>query len=112
MSLNYFLLCKKSTEENILHIDAIITNYHKMYTELLKHYECMSDCDENLHYRNILRLRQEYIDKKKEQIELLDIYTNRIYNLCQHNFIDDNIDVTPEITQKITYCSVCEYIKP
>jgi hypothetical protein len=111
MSLNYFLLCKKSAEENILHIDAIITNYHKMYTELLKHYECMSDCDENQHYRNILRLRQEYIDKKKEQMELLQIYNNRIYNLCQHNFIDDNIDVTPEITQQITYCTVCEYIK-
>jgi hypothetical protein len=27
---------------------------------------------------------------------------------CQHNWIDDWIDVGAETTQKITYCTICE----
>ena len=111
MSLNYFLLCKKLTEDNILYIDNLVTNYHTMYTELLKHYDCMSDCDENQHYRNILRLRQECVNKKEEQQELLKLYKDRIYNLCDHNFEDDEIDINPERSQKITYCTICELSK-
>jgi len=108
MSLNYFLLCKKLTEDNILYFDGLISNYHKMYTELLKHYECMSDCNEVKHYKNILKLRQECVDKKKEQQELIELYKDRIYNLCEHNFINDEIDITPERSQNITYCTICE----
>ena len=108
MSLNYFLLCKKLTEENLLHFDGLIANYHKMYTELLKHYECMSDCCEHKHYLHILRLLQEYTDKKKEQQELIKLYNDRIYNLCEHIFIDDVIDVTLERSQNIIYCTLCE----
>jgi hypothetical protein len=108
MSLNYFLLCKKLTEDNLLYFDGLIVNYNKMYTELLKQYECMSDCDEIQHYRNILRLRQDCIDKKKEQEELLELYKDRIYKLCNHNFENDEIDITPERSQTITYCTICE----
>jgi hypothetical protein len=108
MSLNYFLLCKKLTEDNLLYFDGLIANYNKMYTELLKHYECMSDCNEGKHYKNILRLLQEYNDKKKEQQELIELYKDRIYNLCEHNFIDDVIEVMLERSQNITYCTICE----
>lgn len=108
MSLNYFLLCKKLTEDNLLYFDGLIANYNKMYTELLKHYECMSDCNEGKHYKNILRLLQEYNDKKKEQQELIELYKDRIYNLCHHNFEEDYIDITPERSQNITYCTICE----
>ena len=108
MSLNYFLLCKKLTDDNILYIDNLIANYHTMYTELLKHYDCMSDCDEIQHYRNILRLRQEFVDNKKEQQELLELYKDRIYHICDHKFVDDDIDITPERSLMITYCTICE----
>ena len=111
MSLNYFLLCKELTEDNILYIDNLITNYHTMYTELLKHYDCMSDCNEFQHYRNILRLLQECTDKKKEQQQLIELYKYRIYNLCEHNFIDDVIELTHERSQIITYCTICELNK-
>jgi hypothetical protein len=108
MSLNYFLLCKKLTEDNLLYFDGLIANYYKMYTELLKYYECMSDCNEVNHYKNILRLLEECNNKKKEQQELIELYKDRIYNLCEHNFIEDEIEVTPERSQNITYCTICE----
>ena len=68
----------------------------------------MSDCNEVKHYKNILRLLQEYNDKKKEQQELIELYKDRIYNLCEHNFIDDVIEVMLERSQNITYCTICE----
>ena len=108
MSLNYFLLCKKLTEDNLLYFDGLIVNYNKMYTELLKYYECMSDCNEVNHYKNILRLLEECNNKKKEQQELIELYKDRIYNLCEHNFIDDVIEVMLERSQNITYCTICE----
>ena len=108
MSLNYFLLCKKLTQDNLLYFNELIANYHKMYTELLKHYECMSDCNEVKHYRHILRIIQECTDKKKEQEELIELYKDRIYHICDHKFVDDDIDITPERSLMITYCTICE----
>jgi len=88
-------------KNNILLIDEIISNFEKMY----------HDCNEIEHSKNILRLREEYIIKKKEQIQLIEIYKDKIYKLCNHEFIDDEIDITPERTQKITYCTICESTK-
>lgn len=31
---------------------------------------------------------------------------------CKHNFIDDYIDIDPDRSQKITYCTLCEYTPP
>ena len=101
MRLNYFMLCKKMVKNNILLIDEIISNFETMY----------HDCNEIEHSKNILRLREEYIIKKKEQIQLIEIYKDKIYKLCNHEFIDDEIDITPERTQKITYCTICESTK-
>jgi hypothetical protein len=108
MSLNYFLLCKRLAENNLLLINELINNYNKMYTELMKEYDCLSECDEIYHYKIMLKLRTEYIVKRKEQEELLEFYKTRISRLCQHNFIEDNIDITPEQSQKILYCPDCE----
>jgi hypothetical protein len=108
MSLNYFVSCKKLTEDNMLYIDKMICNYYTMYTDLLKLYDCMSDCQETPHYNNILRLMQECVNKKMEQENLLKIFQERIYKLCQHHFVEDDIDTSPETSQKITYCTICE----
>jgi hypothetical protein len=94
-------------------MDEIISNYDKMYYELSKEYECLSDCNET-HIKcckTILTLRLKFIDKKKENEELLELYKARIYLLCDHSFVDDEIDITSERTQKITYCSICESTK-
>ena len=111
MSLYYFLMCKKTIEANEIFIDELISNYETMYYELVKQYECMSDCNEHDYYKNILKTRSDFINKKKENEELLALCKTKIYKLCNHNFIDDEIDVTPERTKQITYCTICESTK-
>jgi len=108
MSLNYFLMCKKTIEANTFFIDELISNYETMYYELIKQYECMSDCNENEYYKNILKTRADFINKKKENEELLILCKNKIYKLCNHNFIDDEIEINPERSQTVTYCTICE----
>jgi hypothetical protein len=37
-----------------------------------------------------------------------DLLNKKILECCPHNFIEDYIDISPEVSQKITYCSICE----
>ena len=32
----------------------------------------------------------------------------QIKNKCQHNYVTDDIDIDPEKSMKICYCSICE----
>ena len=40
-----------------------------------------------------------------------NIVEHKLNNICQHEWIDDNIDITPERSQCITYCRLCELSK-
>jgi hypothetical protein len=35
----------------------------------------------------------------------------QIKNKCQHNYVTDDIDIDPEKSIKICYCSICEHTK-
>ena len=50
----------------------------------------------------------DFFIKKRKKLEKLYIY---IENSCEHEFIEDHIDIDPEISQKIIYCHKCEYTK-
>ena len=39
------------------------------------------------------------------------ICDKKIQELCPHDFIDDMIDITPDRSEHITYCKICEYTK-
>ena len=40
-----------------------------------------------------------------------NIVEHKLNNICQHEWFDDNIDITPERSQCITYCRLCEVSK-
>ena len=42
---------------------------------------------------------------------LKQICDEKIFELCEHEFIDDMIDITPDRSEKITYCGCCGYTK-
>ena len=31
--------------------------------------------------------------------------------MCEHNFVKDSIDISPDESQEIEYCTFCEYTK-
>ena len=35
----------------------------------------------------------------------------KIEELCEHEFVNDLIDITPDISKHITYCRICQYTK-
>lgn len=39
------------------------------------------------------------------------IINNKLNNICEHEWITDDIDIDPERSTKITYCKCCEVSK-
>jgi hypothetical protein len=95
MSLEYYLFYKKHYEDVINNLDNIINS-------------TLDTNDSNLlvPYNKIF-----LIEKKQHIIEKKTICDNKIHELCNHEFEDDMIDITPERSQYITYCILCGYTK-
>ena len=49
--------------------------------------------------------------KPEHMIELKTQLENKIIQICNHDFENDTIDITPERSKNITYCKICEYTK-
>jgi hypothetical protein len=59
-------------------------------------------------YNNLCVDCEEQIKIIKNIIKLND---DRIYEQCEHNFITDIIDISPEKEKTICYCTICELTK-
>ena len=107
MSLEYYLLCKKK-------FDSIIINL----TEIIKNYEDIFSNTNNSEILNFIHFLDKYLNVNTiTQINSLLTHVKRcknycnekIHKLCIHKFINDTIDITPEKSQNIIYCKICEY---
>ena len=63
-------------------------------------------------------IQQQYNNLSEKCVEKLNIIKSitkeinvDIYKLCEHNFITDTIDISPEKSQNICYCTICELSK-
>jgi hypothetical protein len=98
--LDYFLFLKKK-------YISILYNYQEIYDN---YEEILESNKINTRY-----LQYEITSKNncKKQIELIDYYIQqiqiKIYDNCNHEFVDDLIDITPDKSQRVCYCHKCEY---
>ena len=94
-NIDYFLFLKKK-----------YINISSYLTEIINSY------DELSFYNNDFLLQcNKY---KKELSEIKNFINNINYSisqLCQHEFVEDEIDLTPDRSQKIEYCQICEYTR-
>ena len=70
-------------------------------------YECSPEI-ENLikKYTQIINAQKAQHIKELHPLQIeLDAH---IYSVCQHTFIEDYIDITPDFSKKIKYCIYCE----
>ena len=58
------------------------------------------------------KIKTDYEDKLKELSFFKRFVNDKIIALCNHEFIEDSIDITPDTSRNITYCNNCEYTKP
>ena len=106
MDINYFLLCKNRYDKIIDSLDNIIENNddinfltdkyipeeiittHVMFTKPINN--------------NLFLQQKLYVQYLKSEC------LKQIYLLCEHEFIDDTIDIDPDTTKTIRYCRFCE----
>lgn len=107
MSLEYYLYCRKKYDNIINYLKRINYENDLFLNETLK-LDIDNIIKNNIDLANHI---EEYKSDLNFFIELRNNNEKKIYELCQHNFEDDYIDISPERSEKITYCIICECSK-
>ena len=109
MSINYYLFCRESYNRVIHNLEDIINIFEEI-DESIKEEKLQLKSDTILLNQSHNKL---FFCSRKEHINFLkNVCDKKILELCNHNFIEDTIDITPDRSQNIRYCSICEYTDP
>jgi hypothetical protein len=98
MDINYFLSSKKKLQKVLSYLNEIKVTYYEIR-------------DDGVSDEYITDQITEYETKITELEVTIEHLSHFICNNCQHTFVEDVIDITPDRSQNITYCTICEYTK-
>ena len=104
MDINYFLFCRNNYDKIIDYLNNIIDTMEDIseYTREINNSEILFDIEVNM---------LSLIEKRKNIISLKESCVEHIYSLCNHEFINDLIDINPDESQTICYCQICDLSK-
>jgi len=105
MNFEYFLYCKKKYYEIKANLDNIIETYDVINYCIAEQGGLISELCEKTKEKSF------FVEKRGYIIEKINNCNSNLYNLCDHEFVEDMIDITPERSENITYCKICEYTK-
>jgi hypothetical protein len=109
MSIEYYLYYKKRLENIIKYLEEINNENELIFSSIAT---LEFDIAENIMQKLNLNENSETFKYKLNYMnQLKHICECEIYKLCEHEFEEDIIDITPERSEKITYCKICEYTK-
>ena len=109
MSVDYYLFCRNSYDKIIRELQYIIDILEEI-DEYTQQEEVQTNLDIILSNESNNKL---FFNSRKQYIQVLrSVCNKKIEELCNHNFITDTIDITPDRSQNIRYCSICEYTDP
>ena len=108
MSLDYYLYCRKQYNDIIDYLTEIINKYDLISDVTTSENELEGTCYELFkpEHNKIF-----FIDRRRHIKQLKRICDWKIEELCKHNFVDDLIDISPDKSISISYCTICEYTK-
>ena len=107
MSLEYFLFCRKSFDNIISELNYIIETY-----EGIRNYSIDEMCETDQNQLDMFSPdynRNFFIEKKNYTEQLKKKCDKQILKLCKHNFVEDLIDISPDNSKHIRYCTICEH---
>jgi hypothetical protein len=110
MDLEYYLSCKNKYDSIIDNIKNIIENYNDIFS-----LTCKLDIDDGEYMLDKFtpnELKNEFKSKLNYAEYCRDFCQKQIKQLCAHELVNDMIDISPDRSQNITYCKVCEYTVP
>ena len=110
MSIDYFLHSKHIYKQIEYNLKEIIELY-KEFIELTESQENVVKFDKEFDIQFLINTKEEYYQKIKQIGFFKDFIKQKIISCCAHNFIQDVIDISPEKSQQIEYCSICEFTK-
>jgi hypothetical protein len=107
MDINYFLLLQKKYKEMLENIDVVIEHFNEI-NDLSNEY--VSSMDRYLHIIFDTEIHKNcFLEKRKQIVELKDMCKTYIQKYCNHEMVEDLIDITPDKSRTIIYCKLCEY---
>ena len=107
MSLEYHLLCKKSYDNIISNLKSIIENYDDIFSYAS---ELNIDINEDMpELSQLISDKHEVVSHLNNVIQLKIVCIQKITQMCRHEFENDTIDITPDRSENIKYCKICEY---
>lgn len=97
--MNYNLFLKNKYQGILSNLKEIIDTYKEVKIVYIQ----------NNIYDKVTDEIQFYEEKYKEMSNNISYIKSIITKECKHNYVDDVIDITPELSQRITYCTICEH---
>lgn len=108
MCLDYYLLCRTKYKNIIFKLKDIIENYDDIFLRTID-----LDINENIiKFDKHIEYKEQILSQLNSMIRLKDMCELKIKILCNHEFVNDMIDISPDRTQNIIYCKICEYTMP
>lgn len=114
MSLDYYLQLKNKYEHLIFSIDQTIDIYKEMLD--LAYKERIDNINSvpivlNRDIAYLLKMIDVNKENKMNIINLKKKVSEFINQICEHDFIEDLIDIDPDRSKIINYCRFCGYTK-
>jgi hypothetical protein len=119
MSLDYYIKLKYQNDHLKYSVEEIITNYDEMiclaenkkeiYKNNKNNRSEIITIDNDLNY--FFNMKNKYLSHLEEIKREKENIIKNIYELCDHDFIEDTIDIDPDRCKYITYCKICGLIQ-
>ena len=107
MSLDYYLCSRRAYDKILGELRYIINTYNEI--EEVQGDEICEDYLNNTF--NATGNKHFFIEREKHTTILREICHFQVLELCCHEFVEDMIDITPDKSQHITYCKICDFTK-
>ena len=106
-SLPFLLKMKEKYETLEFHFQYLLNTYREI-KDVLEEYH--SSKDESLMEMKPIQVMIEFYQAQLDRSRFyVNDFQEKIQNNCEHTFIKDLIDLHPERSQEICYCTSCGY---